>query len=266
MSLYFPICWRSLRRHVQATLHHPTQSRLSVLTYWQHPLLTSLSIVKSSRRQSSSLPLRYLHRPAATGSLPKARLCQSISSQWPCKSSSTCLAKHSIFPGVGSQGHIGLGSVSLCSQFSSVGDIKQITTQQEKKTDRMAEGRKGDSEQEEIKYPAVDTYGPITIKGCDLQPGKRKKWCTCGLSKKAPWCDGAHKKTGFRSLKWEVPENPDSVYQICNCKYTKTPPFCDGTHTNLPEVVLARQKNCPNRANHEECVKLCTGCGWKVDF
>ena len=24
----------------------------------------------------------------------------------------------------------------------------------------------------------------------DLEPGKTMKWCTCGLSKKQPWCDG----------------------------------------------------------------------------
>ncbi|XP_041482047.1 CDGSH iron-sulfur domain-containing protein 3, mitochondrial-like [Lytechinus variegatus] len=135
-------------------------------------------------------------------------------------------------------------------------------------SDKMAEGSSMSHREKdgELLYPVVDTYGPITIRGSELEPGKKKKWCTCGLSKKAPWCDGAHKKTGFRSLKWEVPEKPQSIYQICNCKYTKSPPYCDGTHTNLPEEVLERQKNCPNKPNHEQCLKMCTGCGIKVDF
>ncbi|XP_063966336.1 CDGSH iron-sulfur domain-containing protein 3, mitochondrial-like isoform X2 [Lytechinus pictus] len=135
-------------------------------------------------------------------------------------------------------------------------------------SDKMAEGSSMSHREKdgELLYPVVDTYGPITVRGSELEPGKKKKWCTCGLSKKAPWCDGAHKKTGFRSLKWEVPEKPQSIYQICNCKYTKSPPYCDGTHTNLPEEVLERQKNCPNKPNHEQCLKMCTGCGIKVDF
>lgn len=31
-------------------------------------------------------------------------------------------------------------------------------------------------------------YGPSNIR--DLKPGKKMKWCACGLSKKMPWCDG----------------------------------------------------------------------------
>ena len=31
-------------------------------------------------------------------------------------------------------------------------------------------------------------YGPCNVE--DLEPGTTKKWCTCGLSKMQPWCNG----------------------------------------------------------------------------
>lgn len=71
---------------------------------------------------------------------------------------------------------------------------------------------------------------------------------------------GAHKKTGFKSLKWKVPDHPQRIYSICSCKHTKNPPFCDATHVNLPAVVTERQKNC--KSAHKDDMKLCTGCGW----
>ncbi|KAJ8039451.1 CDGSH iron-sulfur domain-containing protein 3, mitochondrial [Holothuria leucospilota] len=121
-----------------------------------------------------------------------------------------------------------------------------------------------EEEEEQKMWPAVNRYGPSNIR--DLKPGRKMKWCTCGLTKKAPWCDGSHKRTGFHSLKWRVPEKPQSVYQICNCCYTKSPPFCDGTHTNLPLILEERQKNCPKKDGHPECEKLCNSCGWVPDF
>ena len=34
----------------------------------------------------------------------------------------------------------------------------------------------------------LSQYGPCNVE--DLEPGKTMKWCTCGLSKTQPWCDG----------------------------------------------------------------------------
>ncbi|XP_071947309.1 uncharacterized protein [Antedon mediterranea] len=115
------------------------------------------------------------------------------------------------------------------------------------------------------RYPAVYQYGPHTVRG--LKPGEKKKWCTCGLSKKDPWCDGAHKRTGFHSLKWIVPENPDASYDICGCKHTKNAPYCDGTcrERDLESEVKERQEKCLNKEKHPSCSKMCTSCGW-VDF
>jgi CDGSH-type Zn-finger protein len=76
-------------------------------------------------------------------------------------------------------------------------------------------------------------------------PGKIYAWCTCGLSEKQPFCDGAHKRIEpiineqgesvmpYRSLKVEF-DKEEEVW-FCQCKHTKTPPFCDGTHNSLKD-------------------------------
>lgn len=122
----------------------------------------------------------------------------------------------------------------------------------------------GNGSAEEQLYPAVAMYGPYTVR--NLAQGETKLWCTCGLSKRQPWCDGSHKGTGFQPLKWTV-DKTQSLYQICACKYTESPPYCDGTHTNLPCDVIKRQRNCSKREScHQAKHKLCTGCGWIPDF
>lgn len=56
-------------------------------------------------------------------------------------------------------------------------------------------------------------------------------WCACGLSSKQPLCDGTHKGSGFKSLKF-TPDESKKVW-LCGCKQTKTPPYCDGSHLTL---------------------------------
>ncbi|CAH1272849.1 Hypp4966 [Branchiostoma lanceolatum] len=113
-------------------------------------------------------------------------------------------------------------------------------------------------------YPAVAMYGPCNV--FDLQPGKVKFWCRCGLSKKQPWCDGSHKGTGITPLQWQVPPQAQRLYALCACKYSADPPFCEATHTNLPCQVLQRQGACLHKDKHDKSTKLCTGCGWVPDF
>jgi len=64
-----------------------------------------------------------------------------------------------------------------------------------------------------------------------LEPG-RHAWCACGLSKNQPHCDGTHRGTEFRPLKFETTEEQEVF--LCMCKRTKTPPYCDGSHRKLP--------------------------------
>ena len=64
----------------------------------------------------------------------------------------------------------------------------------------------------------------------ELEPGTYH-WCRCGLSKKQPFCDGAHKGTEFRPLKVELAEPARIAF--CQCKRTGNEPRCDGSHAKL---------------------------------
>jgi CDGSH-type Zn-finger protein len=67
--------------------------------------------------------------------------------------------------------------------------------------------------------------------GVDVEEGKSYWWCSCGLSKEQPFCDGSHKGTGLEPMKYSA-EKSATVY-FCGCKNTKGLPFCDGTHSKL---------------------------------
>jgi len=70
---------------------------------------------------------------------------------------------------------------------------------------------------------------PYKIK---VEKGKKYSWCSCGLSKKQPFCDGAHKEEGkFGSVKYIAEENKEIYF--CGCKSTQRQSFCDGTHSKI---------------------------------
>ncbi|XP_062485783.1 CDGSH iron-sulfur domain-containing protein 3, mitochondrial [Pezoporus occidentalis] len=64
----------------------------------------------------------------------------------------------------------------------------------------------------------------------ELKAGRTYAWCSCGHSKRQPFCDGAHKTAapGLSPLRF-TPEEDARVW-LCGCKRTRTPPYCDGTH------------------------------------
>ncbi|MCX7722325.1 MAG: CDGSH iron-sulfur domain-containing protein [Verrucomicrobiae bacterium] len=64
----------------------------------------------------------------------------------------------------------------------------------------------------------------------EMAPGTYS-WCSCGRSKREPFCDGSHKGTQFRPVKVTFTEPRTIAW--CGCKRTKTPPYCDGTHAGL---------------------------------
>jgi CDGSH-type Zn-finger protein len=76
--------------------------------------------------------------------------------------------------------------------------------------------------------PKVVKKSPYKV---SLEEGKIYSFCTCGLSNLDPICDGAHKGTGFKSIKF----TPDASkeYYLCGCKHSKNMPFCDGSHNLL---------------------------------
>ena len=61
-----------------------------------------------------------------------------------------------------------------------------------------------------------------------LEANKNYYWCTCGLSDKQPFCNGAHKGTDKKSLKF-IEETTQNRF-LCTCKNTMNPPYCDGSH------------------------------------
>tara|TARA_Y100001970_G_scaffold34903_1_gene43161 strand:+ start:289 stop:540 length:252 start_codon:yes stop_codon:yes gene_type:complete len=58
---------------------------------------------------------------------------------------------------------------------------------------------------------------------------KNYAWCSCGLSKKQPFCDNSHKGTEFRPLIYKAEETKKVFF--CVCKQTNDQPFCDGSHS-----------------------------------
>ena len=48
-----------------------------------------------------------------------------------------------------------------------------------------------------------------------VEKGKTYYWCQCGKSKKQPFCDGSHRGSGIRPVKFTAEETKD-VY-LCMC-------------------------------------------------
>ena len=63
----------------------------------------------------------------------------------------------------------------------------------------------------------------------DVTAGNAYFWCACGLSESQPFCDGAHKDTGFTPLRFNATED-DKIF-FCGCKATSNQPLCDGSHS-----------------------------------
>lgn len=77
------------------------------------------------------------------------------------------------------------------------------------------------------KLPCIAAKEPCAL---EMEPG-RYFWCTCGLSKEQPFCDGAHKGTDFRPQLVEITEKKKVWW--CQCKHSKDGHECDGTHNDL---------------------------------
>ena len=80
-----------------------------------------------------------------------------------------------------------------------------------------------------MENPTSPQKNPYKVR---VEKGKIYFWCSCGLSQKQPFCDGAHKKEGkFKSLKYLAEESKEIYF--CGCKMTKHQPFCDNSHSKL---------------------------------
>lgn len=76
--------------------------------------------------------------------------------------------------------------------------------------------------------PKIAQKGPFAV---DVEAGQSYFWCACGRSAKQPLCDGSHKGSEFRPVKYDATES--KTVHFCGCKHTGAPPFCDGTHGKL---------------------------------
>ena len=64
----------------------------------------------------------------------------------------------------------------------------------------------------------------------EVEKGKIYFWCSCGLSKKQPFCDNSPStEKKFKPIKYEADTNEE--LDFCGCKRSKRPPFCDGSHS-----------------------------------
>ncbi len=83
-----------------------------------------------------------------------------------------------------------------------------------------------------------------------VEAGKTYSWCSCGASKKQPFCDGAHNafnkehSTEFKSVKYTA--DKDKTMWFCGCKRTGNQPECDFSHVKVLGGAI-KKKVCPTQ-------------------
>jgi len=65
----------------------------------------------------------------------------------------------------------------------------------------------------------------------ELTKGVEYYYCTCGLSKTQPFCDGSHVITDSTPTAFTAKQS--TGYFLCACKHTGNAPYCDGTHVQF---------------------------------
>jgi len=73
--------------------------------------------------------------------------------------------------------------------------------------------------------PVRASDGPFVV---EVEAGKTYMWCSCGQSKKQPFCDGSHSGTDFTPEIYKAEET--RKLSFCGCKKTGAAPICDGSH------------------------------------
>ena len=79
-----------------------------------------------------------------------------------------------------------------------------------------------------MENPVIAQKEPCPI---EVEAGKKYFVCSCGKSKKQPFCDGSHEGSDFRPEVYEATD-AKTVY-FCGCKHSNKFPLCDGAHKEL---------------------------------
>lgn len=64
-----------------------------------------------------------------------------------------------------------------------------------------------------------------------LEPGEKFAYCTCGFSEEMPCCNGSHRGTEFKPIKWTSEEYKE--IWLCRCGRSLNKPYCDGSHREV---------------------------------
>lgn len=76
--------------------------------------------------------------------------------------------------------------------------------------------------------PVIADIKPTKV---SLEKDKNYFFCTCGRSKKQPFCDGSHAGTEFSPQKFTTNKTADAY--LCQCKHSANTPYCDGSHNKF---------------------------------
>ncbi|MBK8479314.1 MAG: CDGSH iron-sulfur domain-containing protein [Opitutaceae bacterium] len=76
--------------------------------------------------------------------------------------------------------------------------------------------------------PKIAQKAPFAV---PVEAGQTYYWCSCGLSQKQPFCDGAHKGSAFTPTPFKAATTGKTWF--CGCKHSKTGATCDGSHKQL---------------------------------
>ena len=79
-----------------------------------------------------------------------------------------------------------------------------------------------------MEKPNIAQKAPCPV---EVEAGKTYYWCSCGKSSSQPFCDGAHKGSGFAPTPYKA-EKTGTVY-FCGCKHSAKGALCDGSHSKL---------------------------------
>lgn len=76
--------------------------------------------------------------------------------------------------------------------------------------------------------PVIAQRSPYAV---EVVAGRTYLWCACGMSKRQPFCDNAHKGTAFVPIPYKA--DVSATRYFCGCKRSADRPLCDGTHNRL---------------------------------